>query len=413
MSSPSKFQTAALSIMDFIFFHDLLNYSSQHPDKLTYFNILGKCINRIVIKRKLKAKDHILYKHTLLCAFEIILSTKQDSPVDKYLKLLKNSLENQIKGYDSKIDIHQFDEDINHLNNLSNFIQSEKKHEFGHKLVSYFLYFDYMWLDYYSSTLTVLKNLLKRSMIDLGRYQDHKCKNLSDIDESLFIRALLLVEFEVFKRFHIYNDFRDDFIFSTDCDPADLDRTQKYLEIIKSFKSMDYNNTQNICQVNLNSNICVENYLIKLSSNLNHNNLFLKNISNISTFCSGLLVNYLILRHHTKTPTSEITKIKNSNSKKKSNEDKSKSATYLSQAILNRFGITISEDTIYNNYRHTKAFYSLIKKITKSILDQGSQDVFQEDIILLIFVHPSPPESFLDLRNEALSHVKKLKENSS
>ena len=79
---------------------------------------------------------------------------------------------------------------------------------------------------------------------------------------------------------------------------------------------------------------------------------------------------------------------------------------------LGLHGITISEETIYNNYRITKDFYSLIKQITKLMLDQGSQDVFREDIILLIFSHPSPPEIFLNLRNEALSHIVNLKKNS-
>lgn len=412
MSSPSIYQKSALSILDFIFFHDLLNYSSQHPDKIHYFSIIGKCINGIVSKKKLNSRDALFYKHTLLCAFEILLSTEQQLSIEKYFVLLKNSLENQIGGHNSKIDIHQFDEDLNHLKNLKNFIQSGKRHEFGHKFVSYFLYFDFSFLDYYSSTLTVLKNLLKKNIIDLGRYQDHKCQHMTPLDESLFFRALLLVEFEVFKRYHIYNDFREDFLFSTNCDPADLDRTQKYLEIIKSFKSMDYDNTQSIYQVDLYSKSCVEKYLINLSSNLNHKNLFFKNKSNITTYCSGLLANYVISRHKSKDTTSEITKIKNSDCNKKQNEDKSKSATYASQTVLNRYGITISEETIYNNYRITKDFYSLIKQITKLMLDQGSQDVFREDIILLIFSHPSPPEIFLNLRNEALSHIVNLNKNS-
>ena len=33
-------------------------------------------------------------------------------------------------------------------------------------------------------------------------------------------------------------------------------------------------------------------------------------------------------------------------------------------------------------------------------------------IILLIFSHPSPPEIFLNLRNEALSHIVNLNKNS-
>ncbi|WP_141729272.1 hypothetical protein, partial [Acinetobacter qingfengensis] len=170
MSKIHETRKCALSILDYVYFHEIaFEMSARHQKDSIYFDLLQK-IAKINLARGYEKEKAELYKHFLLCGVEIkaaipiIPTVIGDCAFDNDVQMFKHLLKQiiiQFKKFDFSID--DFLQDLNLLTirwNVENI-----KSSLLHKLVGQCLYYEYNGF----VTLEILRIFLKNNTLNIKK----------------------------------------------------------------------------------------------------------------------------------------------------------------------------------------------------------------------------------------------------
>lgn len=288
MPSPTENQNRAISLMDFLYFHDLASLSTFSVPKNEFLLKLKKSVDDLTFARGHRDRDFCVYKHFILCSIEILAGTPQPSEVNDYDELvmaadtLLEKVEFDVKKYGFSVE--EFCADIKALDEIYYFSTVDKV--LVYKLVAQYLYFEYDL-----SSIAVFNKFLELGILKSSRYVAKNAENKKDIFNVIFFRSMLFIEFEINKKQLYFNKYkRLDLTIDFSKSEEKINDMLLFAKSIKQVQSQTGENYQSIVDIDLSSKKNIEKYINEINIRLVHNRLFLKNISQ----CVGLVGNWFV-----------------------------------------------------------------------------------------------------------------------
>lgn len=192
----------AVTILDYLYFYDIVSLQTLTNDKIEFFVLLLSKIDEICKSRFLKDERAELYKHYIICYFEIKKSPSKHFKLKEEAKEKRNLFIKELvkRIDDAKFDREEFGRDIDELESQLDLKNREVK--FFYNLTSQMLYFEYD-----SIAIGVLVYFIELGILDSKKYQRDKNEMGVDFIVNLFKRAMLFIEFQNFKKniFYVIN----------------------------------------------------------------------------------------------------------------------------------------------------------------------------------------------------------------
>jgi hypothetical protein len=226
MPKLNDFQNSTVRLLDYLYFHDVAAMQSFSTEKLSIYSKLLATIDSLAYRRSegMLIREH--YKHLLLIGvdFELAFGKGELIENDIYVQMQEKYrayLIQQIESVGFKMD--HYKQDLNEIliQNPIQLITSAA----AFKIVSQVLYFEYD-----NISIGVLSKFLDFNFLTLAKYQKkNKVINESFLNK-LFYRAMLFLEFEVFKNNLIAEYYSEDQIVNLN----DLEDYEKVAAAIKA-----------------------------------------------------------------------------------------------------------------------------------------------------------------------------------
>ncbi|WP_151980740.1 hypothetical protein [Acinetobacter guerrae] len=196
MPSLNEKEKAALNLVDYLYFHDVASLGTFSESKISFYSAILFEIEKIILERKFDFFIKELYKHYLISYVELMLSNCPEPDItfeksEKYLCRIFDLI------VEKNFDVSIFYADVKRVESVINNIQFT--HDVTYKLASQFVYFEYEA----SMSMEAFKFFLNYQMLPSKKYKEVK-KNNKDklIEDIIFFRSMLLIEFEIFKKNH-------------------------------------------------------------------------------------------------------------------------------------------------------------------------------------------------------------------
>ena len=373
MPKLNDFQNSTVRLLDYLYFHDVAAMQSFSEEKLSIYSKLLATIELLAYRRSegVLIKEH--YKHLLLIGIDFELTFGQDELIedDIYIQMQEKYrayLIQKIELVGFKID--HYKQDLNEIL-IQTPIQSITSAA-AFKIVSQVLYFEYD-----NITIGVLSKFLDFNFLTLAKYQ----KKNQVINESflnkLFYRAMLFLEFEVFKNNLIAEYSSEEQTINLNA----LEDYEKVAAIIKargkanSLKGIEYEGFHTLKTKN-----DLKNFLINIEERLGHNPIFSDSLANWIALISAW---HLILKKGNNLDKPLF---------KESPQyimDSDISCAKLARKKLADFGFSVSEKTIFDCYDRVYEIYRLIRITIECLVEEKMYGMNERVFIHDFYYNPN------------------------
>lgn len=242
------------------------------------------------------------------------------------------------------------------------------------KIVSQVLYYEYD-----NITIGVFSELLDRKFLTVSkaRYQKNQQKINAQFLDKLFFRAMLFLEFEVFKNNLIME-------FNAEEQVVDLNNLEDYQKILASIrargKARSLKETEYSGFHTVKTQGDLKKFLINIEERLGHNPIFSDSLANWTTLIGTW---HLMLE---KKNNLEKPLFKDSPTYVL---DSGISCAKLARKQMHDYGFTISEKTIFDGYDRAYDIYTLIRMSVESCLQDGICGVQERILTNDFFYNPN------------------------
>lgn len=345
MPKLNDFQNSTVRLLDYLYFHDVAAMQSFSEEKSSIYSQLLAAIDLLAYRRSEGALIGEHYKHLLLIGvdFELTFGKGELIKDDIYFKMQEKYRAYLIQQIELLgFQIEHYKQDLNEV--LIQIPIQSITSAAAFKIVSQVLYFEYD-----NITIGVLSKFLDFNFLTLAKYQKkNKVINESFLNK-LFYRAMLFLEFDVFKNNLIAEYYSEDQIVNLN----DLEDYEKVAAAIKargkakSLKGIEYDGFYKLKTKN-----DLKKFLINIEERLGHNPIFSDSSANWIALIGAW---HLILKKGNNLDKPLF---------KESPQyvvDSDISCAKLARKKLAEFGFSVSEKTIFDCYDRVYEIYRLIR----------------------------------------------------
>lgn len=226
MPKKNSKQLNALTILDYLYFYDIVNLQTYTNEKGDFYKYILSNIELISKKRGFKDEKYEAYKHFLLCYLEV-----ENSPViscdlegkEKVQTILEDLLQyierNKFSKKDFIFDVKKLVLDCNY------YLNTPRKYMY-HNLVSQMLFYEYD-----SITTGVFLKFIWLGILQTKKHQINKVEIGEGFLNSLFCRAMLFIEYQIFKDngfLEIEDNIKKTSLIKFDCQDERAERYEYY-----------------------------------------------------------------------------------------------------------------------------------------------------------------------------------------
>ena len=292
MARSSEAHKLALTIMDFLYFHDIAFLVSFSDAKNIFYSDLLSYLEEINLVRKYKGQRAELYKHYLLCAVEIFMGTSHDLEGSEDIDYteLSNELLDAIVADILKHNFSVADFNFDFIGLIEELKLTDLPRSVGYKLVSQILAFECYGI---SISTHVLTKFLGMNILEVKKYQPKNNCLTKELVDSVFYRAMLFVEFEISKKQKYikstYKFLQMSIDFSKDI--KEIEGICAFVVSIKKTALLIKTDYTSIAERNFETQFNA--YLKDIVSRLGHQNLFFNDVAS----CMSYLGVWFLLYH--------------------------------------------------------------------------------------------------------------------
>lgn len=373
MPKLNDFQNSTVRLLDYLYFHDVVAMQGFSEEKSSIYSQLLAAIDLLAYRRSEGALIREHYKHLLLIGVDFELTFGKGELIkddiyfkmqEKYRAYLIQQIELlgfQIEHYKQDLDEVLIQIPIQSITSAAAF-----------KIVSQVLYFEYD-----NITIGVLSKFLDFNFLTLAKYQKkNKVINESFLNK-LFYRAMLFLEFDVFKNNLIAEYYSEDQIVNLN----DLEDYEKVAAAIKargkakSLKGIEYDGFYKLKTKN-----DLKKFLINIEERLGHNPIFSDSSANWIALIGAW---HLILKKGNNLDKPLF---------KESPQyvvDSDISCAKLARKKLAEFGFSVSEKTIFDCYDRVYEIYRLIRITIECLVEEKMYGMNERVFIHDFYYNPN------------------------
>ena len=373
MPKLNDFQNSTVRLLDYLYFHDVAAMQSFSEEKSSIYSQLLAAIDLLAYRRSEGALIGEHYKHLLLIGvdFELTFGKGELIKDDIYFKMQEKYrayLNQQIELLGFQIE--HYKQDLNEV--LIQIPIQSITSAAAFKIVSQVLYFEYD-----NITIGVLSKFLDFNFLTLAKYQKkNKVINESFLNK-LFYRAMLFLEFDVFKNNLIAEYYSEDQIVNLN----DLEDYEKVAAAIKargkakSLKGIEYDGFYKLKTKN-----DLKKFLINIEERLGHNPIFSDSSANWIALIGAW---HLILKKGNNLDKPLF---------KESPQyvvDSDISCAKLARKKLAEFGFSVSEKTIFDCYDRVYEINRLIRITIECLVEEKMYGMNERVFIHDFYYNPN------------------------
>ena len=373
MPKLNDFQNNTVRLLDYLYFHDVVAMQGFSEEKSSIYSQLLAAIDLLAYRRSEGALIREHYKHLLLIGVDFELTFGKGELIkddiyfkmqEKYRAYLIQQIELlgfQIEHYKQDLDEVLIQIPIQSITSAAAF-----------KIVSQVLYFEYD-----NITIGVLSKFLDFNFLTLAKYQKkNKVINESFLNK-LFYRAMLFLEFDIFKNNLIAEYYSEDQIVNLN----DLEDYEKVAAAIKargkakSLKGIEYDGFYKLKTKN-----DLKKFLINIEERLGHNPIFSDSSANWIALIGAW---HLILKKGNNLDKPLF---------KESPQyivDSDISCAKLARKKLADFGFSVSEKTIFDCYDRVYDIYTLIRITVECLVEEKMYGMNERVFIHDFYYNPN------------------------
>ena len=373
MPKLNDFQNSTVRLLDYLYFHDVVAMQGFSEEKSSIYSQLLAAIDLLAYRRSEGALIREHYKHLLLIGVDFELTFVKGELIkddiyfkmqEKYRAYLIQQIELlgfQIEHYKQDLDEVLIQIPIQSITSAAAF-----------KIVSQVLYFEYD-----NITIGVLSKFLDFNFLTLAKYQKkNKVINESFLNK-LFYRAMLFLEFDIFKNNLIAEYYSEDQIVNLN----DLEDYEKVAAAIKargkakSLKGIEYDGFYKLKTKN-----DLKKFLINIEERLGHNPIFSDSSANWIALIGAW---HLILKKGNNLDKPLF---------KESPQyivDSDISCAKLARKKLADFGFSVSEKTIFDCYDRVYDIYTLIRITVECLVEEKMYGMNERVFIHDFYYNPN------------------------
>ncbi|MQZ56515.1 hypothetical protein F4T90_03575 [Acinetobacter junii] len=373
MPKLNDFQNSTVRLLDYLYFHDVVAMQGFSEEKSSIYSQLLAAIDLLAYRRSEGALIREHYKHLLLIGVDFELTFGKGELIkddiyfkmqEKYRAYLIQQIELlgfQIEHYKQDLDEVLIKIPIQSITSAAAF-----------KIVSQVLYFEYD-----NITIGVLSKFLDFNFLTLAKYQKkNKVINESFLNK-LFYRAMLFLEFDIFKNNLIAEYYSEDQIVNLN----DLEDYEKVAAAIKargkakSLKGIEYDGFYKLKTKN-----DLKKFLINIEERLGHNPIFSDSSANWIALIGAW---HLILKKGNNLDKPLF---------KESPQyivDSDISCAKLARKKLADFGFSVSEKTIFDCYDRVYDIYTLIRITVECLVEEKMYGMNERVFIHDFYYNPN------------------------
>ena len=366
-------QNSTVRLLDYLYFHDVVAMQGFSEEKSSIYSQLLAAIDLLAYRRSEGALIREHYKHLLLIGVDFELTFGKGELIkddiyfkmqEKYRAYLIQQIELlgfQIEHYKQDLDEVLIQIPIQSITSAAAF-----------KIVSQVLYFEYD-----NITIGVLSKFLDFNFLTLAKYQKkNKVINESFLNK-LFYRAMLFLEFDIFKNNLIAEYYSEDQIVNLN----DLEDYEKVAAAIKargkakSLKGIEYDGFYKLKTKN-----DLKKFLINIEERLGHNPIFSDSSANWIALIGAW---HLILKKGNNLDKPLF---------KESPQyvvDSDISCAKLARKKLAEFGFSVSEKTIFDCYDRVYEIYRLIRITIECLVEEKMYGMNERVFIHDFYYNPN------------------------
>ena len=373
MPKLNDFQNSTVRLLDYLYFHDVVAMQGFSEEKSSIYSQLLAAIDLLAYRRSEGALIREHYKHLLLIGvdFELTFGKGELIKDDIYFKMQEKYrayLNQQIELLGFQIE--HYKQDLNEV--LIQIPIQSITSAAAFKIVSQVLYFEYD-----NITIGVLSKFLDFNFLTLAKYQKkNKVINESFLNK-LFYRAMLFLEFDIFKNNLIAEYYSEDQIVNLN----DLEDYEKVAAAIKargkakSLKGIEYDGFYKLKTKN-----DLKKFLINIEERLGHNPIFSDSSANWIALIGAW---HLILKKGNNLDKPLF---------KESPQyivDSDISCAKLARKKLADFGFSVSEKTIFDCYDRVYDIYTLIRITVECLVEEKMYGMNERVFIHDFYYNPN------------------------
>ena len=373
MPKLNDFQNSTVRLLDYLYFHDVVAMQGFSEEKSSIYSQLLAAIDLLAYRRSEGALIREHYKHLLLIGvdFELTFGKGELIKDDIYFKMQEKYRAYLIQQIELLgFQIEHYKQDLNEV--LIQIPIQSITSAAAFKIVSQVLYFEYD-----NITIGVLSKFLDFNFLTLAKYQKkNKVINESFLNK-LFYRAMLFLEFDVFKNNLIAEYYSEDQIVNLN----DLEDYEKVAAAIKargkakSLKGIEYDGFYKLKTKN-----DLKKFLINIEERLGHNPIFSDSSANWIALIGAW---HLILKKGNNLDKPLF---------KESPQyvvDSDISCAKLARKKLAEFGFSVSEKTIFDCYDRVYEIYRLIRITIESLVEEKMYGMNERVFIHDFYYNPN------------------------
>lgn len=307
MKVNSETKKYALNVLDYLYYHDFVFSVNCTKYREIQYELILSTIDDLNLVRAYDGKKAALYKHFLLCGFEIKSNILNE--IDNF-GFLKDANEIFKKLLYQVVDCNFLENDF--LKDVDFLIDKFKNinKSFTCKLVGWSLYYEYD-----AMSIWVLIRLLSANVLTIKKYRSVIMEELiiffndkgireekyrgteKEIEKqslNVFFRAMLFAEFEIMKKQILIknkiNAIRIDF-----CEDVNkVEEEMLFINLLIKSKSLINANYKSISTQNFNFEMDFCDYIRDINNRLAHQKIFFDDVKGCVGFLGGLYVNYAL-----------------------------------------------------------------------------------------------------------------------
>ena len=373
MPKLNDFQNSTVRLLDYLYFHDVVAMQGFSEEKSSIYSQLLAAIDLLAYRRSEGALIREHYKHLLLIGvdFELTFGKGELIKDDIYFKMQEKYRAYLIQQIELLgFQIEHYKQDLNEV--LIQIPIQSITSAAAFKIVSQVLYFEYD-----NITIGVLSKFLDFNFLTLAKYQKkNKVINESFLNK-LFYRAMLFLEFDVFKNNLIAEYYSEDQIVNLN----DLEDYEKVAAAIKargkakSLKGIEYDGFYKLKTKN-----DLKKFLINIEERLGHNPIFSDSLANWIALIGAW---HLILKKGNNLDKPLF---------KESPQyvvDSDISCAKLARKKLAEFGFSVSEKTIFDCYDRVYEIYRLIRITIECLVEEKMYGMNERVFIHDFYYNPN------------------------
>lgn len=399
MAKLQPIQEAALDVIDFIYFYDVVSLSSfsSTGENEALHKHINTLIDSIIDARHFTGADAVIYKHFLLCGVEIGVTFNVECEVFSEHEMSEGDKRQAIRDLHEKaIDVlrieiqkkgfkrYEYETDV--LDILEKTSIEAMPNSICFSLVAKALSFDFEGC---------ISAHIYRKLLDLEILKtEKKCtKNNYDYktNEHVFLRAMLFIEFEIMRNKLFHQNDRPNIVVNYTANGMSemtMEKEEEYLtKTLKFIRKAMQSELTNIYNYDLMSTSEVQDYLLNSNIHLCHNKMFAKKaVRWISLF--GL---WHLKYHETMGSSSSIYTVV---------DNYGTCSDIASCEMKNQYGLSIEAKSLFLHNKKYKRYFEFIKEVNQEFQNSPKQGFVNTCFTYYFYFHPKLSDNLLNIYDQ-------------